>query len=141
MIFISLILDGIFSRWFYPLFTPLAIIFMHKNNNRYLYTLIAGFIYDIVYTDTLFLNTFIFMLLLYFIEWIFKKITFNLFNVVLVSILVIVLYRFSVFLILSVIGYINFNLINFLYGILYSLINVIFVIIYYFIDKKFKSLL
>lgn len=140
MIFISLILDGIFSRWFYPLFTPLTII-MYKNNNKYLYTLIAGFIYDIVYTDTLFLNAFIFILLLYFIEWIFKKITFNLFNVVLVSILVIVLYRFSVFLILSVIGYINFNLINLLYGILYSLINVIFVIIYYFIDKKFKSLL
>ena len=140
MIFISLILDGIFSKWINSLFTPLALIFLYKNNDRYLYALLAGFIYDIAYTDTLFLNAIIFVLLLYLIELIFKKITFNFFNVVLISILIIILYRVSIFLILVVINYIDFNLFNLLYGILYSLINIIFVIIYYFISKKFKTL-
>ena len=140
MIFISLILDGIFSKWINSLFTPLALIFLYKNNDRYLYALLAGFFYDIAYTDTLFLNAIIFVLLLYLIELIFKKITFNFFNVVLISILIIVLYRVSIFLILVVINYIDFNLFNLLYGILYSLINIIFVIIYYFISKKFKTL-
>lgn len=140
MIFISLILDGIFSKWINPLFTPLALIFLYKNNDRYLYALLAGFIYDIAYTDTLFLNAIIFVLLLYLVELIFKKITFNFLNVVLISILIIILYRVSIFLILVVISYIDFNLFNLLYGILYSLINIIFVIIYYFISKKFKTL-
>ncbi len=134
MIFISLILDGIFSKWINPLFTPLTLIFHYKN--KYLYTLLAGFIYDIVYTDTLFLNTTIFILLLYLIEFIFKRITFNFLNVILISILVIILYRISIFLILITINYIKFDLFNLLYSILYSLINVIYVIILYLTNKK-----
>lgn len=138
MIFISLILDGVFSRFFYPLFTLISLIFIYKKENRYLITLISGFIYDLVYTDTLFLNTLIFMLILLLIEFIFKCIRFNLVNVILVSILVIIIYRTSIYFILCIINYIEFNIIDLFYGIIYSLINVIFTIIIYLTNKKFN---
>ena len=136
MIFISLILDCIFSRFFYPLFTLISLIFIYKKENRYLITLISGFIYDLVYTDTLFLNALIFMFILLLIEFIFKYIRYNLINTVLVSILIIIIYRTSIYFILCIINYIDFNIMNLFYGILYSLINVVFAIIVYLTNKK-----
>ena len=136
MIFISLILDGVFSRFFNSLFTLISLIFIYKKENRYLITLISGFIYDLVYTDTLFLNTLIFMLILLLIEFIFKYIRFNLVNTILVSILIIIIYRTSIYFILFIINYIESDIVNLLYGILYSLINVIFTTIIYLTNKK-----
>ena len=92
MIFISFILDGICSNYFVTIFTILTLIFIYDNDNKYIYTLIAGILYDVIYTDTLFLNTFVFFFLTFLIEKIFKYIRYNLINVILVSILLIVLY-------------------------------------------------
>lgn len=133
MIFISFILDGICSNYFVPLFTLLTLIFIYNNDNKYLYTLIVGILYDVIYTDTLFLNTFVFFFLLFLIEKIFSYIRYNIVNVTLVSILIIVLYRIIIYVVLSTIGYVYFDLLTLLYSILISLFNVIFVIIFYLV--------
>lgn len=142
---ISFLLDGVISNYlnFNSLFTLLIIIFIYKNKNSYLYVLVFGFLFDIVYTDTLFLNTIIFYFCLLITNKIFKYLKYNFINVVFVSILLIIIYRTLIYLELCVIEYIEFDYIVLLNSYLYSLLNVIFVIIIYLIkswnkkDKKY----
>ena len=73
---ISFILDNLISNFinhnslFYPLFTMLSLIIIYpkfnkKDNKYYICSFILGLIYDITVSDTLFLNAFIFLLLLH----------------------------------------------------------------------------
>ena len=133
MIFISFILDGICSNYFATIFTILTLIFIYDKDNKYIYTLIVGILYDVIYTDTLFLNTFVFFFLTFLIEKIFKYIRYNLINVILVSILLIVLYRVIIYVLLCTIGYIYFDILKLLYSILITLPNIIFSIILYLV--------
>lgn len=138
---LAFILDGVISRYLFsaPLLTLLTLIFIYKNNKRYTYTLIIGILYDVIYTDTLFLNTFLFFISLLLVERIFKYLKFNLINVTVTSVLLIVLYRFITYFILLLLGYLEFNYLNLLIGILISLINVIYVFIIYFCFYIFNN--
>ena len=96
MTIISLILDNFVSNFinhnslFYPLFTLLSLIiiypkFTKKINKYYLTSFLLGLIYDVAVTDTLFLNAFIFLLLSYIINYIFRKIPYNYLSVLIIS--------------------------------------------------------
>lgn len=140
MIFIFFVLDGICSNYFISLFTLLTLIFVYNNDNKYLYTLIVGILYDVIYTDTLFLNTFVFFFFTFLIEKIFKYIRYNLINVILVSITLIFLYRIIIYVLLCTIDYVYFDVLDLLYSIIISLPNIFFVIIFYLIKKISKTI-
>ena len=133
---IEFLLDGIISKYIeiYPVLTLLSLIFL-KTNYKYLLVIIVGLLYDITYTDTLFLNTSIFFLLLYFIKYYLQKFKYNLFNLIILSILLILIYRTSTYLILIIFSYKKFDIYNYLFSMLYSFISIIYVFIRY-IHKK-----
>ena len=100
---ISLFFDNLISLFinnnsiFFPLFTLLSIIFLNSLNlKEYHYFLLSsliGFIYDIIFSNNIFVNTGIFLFLSLIMYLIFQKINYNFLNVFITSILIIVLYR------------------------------------------------
>ena len=155
MTIISFILDNFISNFinhnslFYPLFTLLSLIiiypkFTKKINKYYLTSFLLGLIYDIAVTDTLFLNAFIFLLLSYIINYIFKKIPYNYISVLIISFVSIIYYRVITYIVLLLLNYLNFNLLTLLKSIYNSLIlNIIYKTILYnkkLIFKKIKHI-
>ena len=155
MIIISFILDNFISNFinhsslFYSLFTLLSLILIYpkhtkKLNKYYLTSFLLGLIYDIAVTDTLFLNAFIFLLLSYIINYIFRKIPYNYLSVLIISIISIIYYRVITYIVLLLLNYLNFNLLTLLKSIYNSLIlNIIYITILYnkkLIFKKIKQI-
>ena len=151
MTIISFILDNFISNFinhnslFYPLFTLLSLIiiypkFTKKINKYYLTSFLLGLVYDVAVTDTLFLNAFIFLLLSYIINYIFRKIPHNYLSVLIVSIVSIIYYRVITYIVLLLLNYLNFNIFVLLKSIYNSLVlNIIYTSILYnrkFIFKK-----
>lgn len=150
---LSFLLDGIFSKYispnslFLPLFTIVSIIIIYPyfNNNKFRYfkyIAILGLLYDIGYTNLLFYNFFIFMLLGYiniFIKYLLSE---CLYTNIIITIIIISIYRFCYFILLLL----QHNPCSFtsLFKIIYSsfLINIIYCIIIYllseYISNKYK---
>lgn len=88
------IIDGIISNY---LFIPLILIYFYYGKNKY--SFLIGLLYDIVYTNTLFLNAFLFFLISYLINKIKNKniiyfiIIINLYHVILYIILLLLKYN------------------------------------------------
>lgn len=138
---ISFLLDGIISNHynFYSLFTLMYLIFINRKKNKYTITLIIGFLYDIAYTDTLFLNAFMFVLILYIIEKFYNYFKNNFINTVLLSFIIIFIYRVITYLLLCMIDYLNFESFDLITSIYKSLIiNLIFVMIIYLFNIFIK---
>lgn len=145
MIILSFILEGLISnlisiqtKLFNPLFTLISLILFNHKYNLKKYLIISfciGLLYDIIYTNTLFLNAFIFLLLSYLTYIIFKIINNNLINRVIVSVASIFIYRIIVYLILITRYSISYKilinsitsslLINIIYILIIILINII----------------
>lgn len=144
IIFLSLILDGIISNIssiLIPLFTLLSLIIIkpyYKINKNYLIlSFILGILYDIAYTDLLYINAILFLLIGYFIIFITKRLKDNIFNVTIISILTIIYYRTLSYLTYIISTKDIFN-INILFKSIYSsiIINIIYIIICYIITSK-----
>lgn len=145
IVFISFILDNIISKLIpynslmYPLFSILSLELIYPyfnyNDNRYhVLSFFLGLIYDLAYTDTIFLNASIFLLLSYILKIIFKKFNYNYLSVLIVSIITIIYYRLSVYLILVLVKYLSFDILSLIRGIYNSLIiNIIYISILYII--------
>lgn len=122
-----------------PLFSLLSLVLIYpyfNNKNVYFLTssLILGFFYDIIYTNTLFMNTFAFGIIAILIIKVFTYLTRNVINTYLVSLIVLVFYRVVIFLFLALIQAIEFDLLNLLYSITNSLlINTLYISIFYFL--------
>ena len=109
IIIISFLLDGLLSiyRHYFifdllPLFTITSLIIIYpllynKINNYYKIIIILGLLYDIVYTNTLLLNVSLFLLLSYIIKNYYFYLKNNLFNGIILNIIIIMLYRFASF--------------------------------------------
>ncbi len=154
-IIISFFLDNICSNFitlnslFYPLFSILSLVLVYPyfNKNTSDYLIIAftlGLSYDLVYTDTIFVNAFIFLILAYILRKVFSKITYNYLSVLLVSIITIIYYRAVTYVVLIIIDYLDFNILSFLKSVYSSIfINIIYLSIFYVILNKrliFKKL-
>lgn len=147
----SFLLDGIMFSLLQPavsLFCLMSLIIIypyHKTSKEiYIYALILGILYDIAYTNSLFLNTLLFVGSVYLINKIFKTFTSNLLNTFIVSTLFIILYRLTVFGIYLVLNIAGWNFQNIIKSFANSLIiNYIFIIISYgilsFISHKFMK--
>ena len=112
---------------------------LYNNNNKkyYVSCFIYGLVYDIVFTNTIFLNAFIFLFIAFIISKIYKLFNLNTFNTIIVTISTIILYRFINYLIIVMIDNLDFDYTLLLKSIYSSLIvNVIYVLVLKFIVNK-----
>jgi len=153
-VIISFFLDSILTSFIpidsilLPLFSLISLIiihpYFHKEENSYLiFSFLLGLLYDIVYTDTIFLNAFIFLLLAFIIKLINDYISNNMFNVSIMSLLLVIIYRTITYFVLVIINYLTYDFHDLLVCIYSSLIlNVFYAILLYlitdFVSKKYK---
>ena len=146
---ISFYLDGMLSLFmskdsiFLPLFTILSLIEVYpllKNKNKLMMIgIIFGFLYDVVYTQTLFMNTITYFLISLIIIEVFKVLRYNSFNSLMLSITVIVIYRIISYAFFFVLFDVNLNL-RLLFKSIYSslLLNILYVIVFNIVYYKLK---
>ncbi len=154
ILLISFFLDGIVSFvfnnniLFNSLFSLMSLIIVFKYYKRredlkYLINVsIVGLLMDIIYTDTLFLNAGIYLIVGIVVIKYYKFFTYNLLNSVILSFIVIILYRLLNFLVLSNIGEISvdfYKLIESIYSSL--LLNLIYIFCFFLKQKKYKKYL
>ncbi len=121
--------------------TSLIFIFLiFKQEKSFIITIIMGFIYDLLFTNKLLINIFLFILVREFIKYFFNNFRINLKSLVICNIIIIIIYEVLFYFLLVISGYvININML--LYKIYNSfLINVIYTIISYLILSKFYPL-
>ena len=141
LIIISIILDGVFSNFsniFFPLFSLslLPIIYKHKKN-LIIYSLIIGLIYGLIFTNMFLLEIISYYICSLFIICFFKKFNYNIYNLLLNTLLNIILYRTINFIVLSLSNIIPFS-ISLLFKSIYSslILNIIYIILIYLITNK-----
>ena len=144
ILIVSFLLDGIlfslfsFTNPVSPLFSLLSllIIYPYCDTNKksyYMYPIVMGILYDITYSNSLFLNTLLFTGFSYILIRIFKLFTINFVNVLVIGTISIIIYRVVAFAFMYMIGIIDFNVETLIESISYSFIsNYIYLIILYF---------
>ena len=147
LIFISIILENLSNiylssfNYFVPLFTLLSLIFIYpcfkkEKYKYYIFSSIAGFIYDLFFTNFYVLNSIIFLLCSYFIYHIFKRFDYNVISVILTTIFVIFFYNAFCFCILNFFLYTNYSLLEFSVILRYFFVlNLIYSISMYLFTK------
>lgn len=133
MISIFLILDVIFNNFYSTLFTLSYFIchsyFIKYTFKNHIYLIIfIGIIYDLIFTDILFLNSFLFLLIYFFIKRYQKK------NIYALGLISLIIYFITLYLLINLYYRQIFNL---TYFIKYIFINYLIFLITIFIYKKF----
>lgn len=154
IIFISFFLDGILSFFinnnviFNSLFTltSLMVICRYYNKKDALKYLIlcgvVGILFDIVYTDTLFLNAGLYLIIGVVIIKYFKLFRYNLLNSLLLLFIIICFYRTLTFIVLANVEFIKLDFYQLFKSIYSSLVlNIIYISCYFFKRKKYKRYL
>lgn len=151
ILIISFILEGITTNLissnslFFPLFTIISLatvypLFGKESKQFYLYSFLLGLIYDIVYTNTPFTNTFAFIITAYMIKLLYEYITVSKFNIILINIIVVLFHQTVLYLMLCLFGYSSFNEITMLVNLYSSIIiNVIYGFILFLIVDYIKK--
>ena len=149
MIYIILIFSFLFESSFTnvvnsysfltPLFliTSLTILYPYFKNNKFNFVIVAiicGLFYDISFTGTPFINTISFGICSGLIILGYNYMNYNIVNSNFINIIMICVYRIISYLLLCIIGFINFNRIYLFEGIYNSLlVNVVYGIIIFII--------
>lgn len=152
---LSFLLDGVLSNflsylpnqlsYFVPMFTLVCIILSYpsykKNHKNYfLLVSITGFLYDLFYTNLLFTNIYLFLLIAYITTYIYHKITINIITSSLIIMVLITFYNSVYALLLTIFNVVPITFYDILYQILHSLIlNIIYGQIIYFTYKIFPG--
>ena len=150
---ISFLLDGYISSCismdslFYPLFSIICLIvifpyFKHRDKKFFYYAGGLGFLYDLVYTDTLYLNFLLFLLLALSIRQLYFWFSSNILSTIFLSFLSIIFYRFTTYFLLVLIGYLPLKW-HILWEGIYSsiLLNILYSVLLYLIcDYLARSL-
>lgn len=147
---ISFLLDGIISKYTYNtiflnLFTisSLVLIYPYFKNNyfRYFrYIAILGLLYDIVYTNTLFFNMFIFMIIGLIITLFFYFLSNNWYINTTIGVISIIVYRFITYLFFSIFSEFDFNILILFKSIYCSIIlNVIYFLFVYILTEIYSN--
>lgn len=158
IIIISLILDGILSNflpvinlsYFTPLLTLTSIFIVYpfyiKDEYKYYITsFVVGIIYDLLYTNLLFFNGIIFVLIAFVVRIIYKNLNISFLKNILYIILIIIVYESSTALIFMIFKLVPITLSKVVYKITHSLLlNIIYGELIYLIlkiiPKKYKKL-
>lgn len=150
--FISFILEYIANGFFHgSIFSGLIVLstlilvepYFKKNKDKfYIYCFVVGFLYDLVYTGTYFMNAGLFLVIGWFCNY-FNSITSNNFIASIIKLIILIaLYRSFTFLFLGINGIIKLDL-YLLFKSIYSsmIVNIIYgIVLYlfmYLISKKF----
>ena len=146
MIFISFILDGIISNYFdylvpLSIITSISVLSYYMEDNILLKEiLIAGILYDVVYTNTIILNALVFYVLYIVTIFYNKKKDKNLINLIILNNILIFFYLAITYLILSFYQVININIKDLLIYLLNCFIfNTIYIIFLYYLFHKKKK--
>lgn len=144
----SFLFEGIFTNLIsnnsllIPMFLVTSLVILYPyfncNNNKFLLSAgIIGFFYDIIYTDTLFLNTFAFLLTALSIIIIYNYINMNSFNINALNVVIIVIFDIISYILLCIVGYHGFDVDVLIRGIYSSIIaNLVYGIILYIVTDK-----
>lgn len=143
IMFFSFVFEFLFNSLFYnSLFLPLCVLIslillepFYRNKDKYLiFSFIVGFLYDIVFTGDIFLNSSLFLLIGGVIVIINRATPNNLFITFFEIIIFIFLYRFFCFLFFGLMGVVSINFSGLFNCICSSFIfNIIYGIVLYFI--------
>lgn len=160
IILISLLLDGLLTNYlpylvndlslFTPLFTLISISLLYpyyrkKEKEFFIMLFITGIIYDLFYTNLLFVNGILFLLIGYLSKFIYRRYELGYFKLIIYIVLIVVIYESSLVLIIMIFNLVPVTLIKLLYKISHSLIlNIIYGELLYFIlnnlPKKYKKI-
>lgn len=160
IVIISFILDGILSNFlpyvtndlslFTPAFTLVSLFLVssfyhHKEKNYYILYFIAGLCYDLFYTNLLFFNGFMFLVMGIITVRIHKYFEVDFFKLIIYIPLIIAIYESLSALIFSIFNLVPITLYKLLYKISHTLIlNIIYALlvftIIHFIPKKYKKM-
>ena len=160
ILLISLILDGILTNFlpylvgdlsiFTPLFTLTVIfliypLFRKKEIHYFILVFITGIIYDLLYTNLLFFNACLFLIMALISSFIYKKLEVDYLKLIIYLILVIILYETFTGIVLAIFNIVPVTISKIIYKITHSLIiNIIYgELIYLIIDKlpnKYKKI-
>lgn len=147
----SFFIDGLLSYYiplnslFLPLFTivSLIIIYPYFNNNNYRYfkfLFLIGILYDITYANTIFFNSFIFLILGFIIGLLNYLMANNVYTNILITIISIMTYRFLTFLSVFLFKNSHYTFINLFESIYRSLIlNIIYCVVIYSITEYYSN--
>ena len=160
IVIISFIFDGVLTNYLpylvndLSLFTPLLTVvsifiiypFYKKQENKYLIILfILGIIYDLFYTNLLFINAILFVILGIITKLIYKNLEISYIKLIIYIIILITIYESLQVLIILIFNLVPITLYKLLYKITHSiLLNVIYAEILYLIinliPKKYKKI-
>ncbi len=153
VLIVSFLLDSIVSNFISinsllnPLFTIMALIIVfpyfisHKSKKNYLITcFVTGICYDLIYTDTLVLHGFLFLLIGYIIGKLNLVLSNNYVNVAIMGLIVIIVYRLVMYAFLLVTANISFDIFTVIKSIYSSLIlNMLYVSLVFLITNKISD--
>ena len=159
ILIISFILDGVLTNFlpfgvenislFTPLLTIVALVviynfFYHKEKNYYILSFVIGILYDLFYTNLLFLDGLLFLLIAFVITKIYKVVGFNYMWIALDILISIIIYECSFALVIVIFNLVPMSIYRLLYKIGHSIIlNIIYGELLYFIikllPKKYKK--
>ena len=160
IIIISLLLDGLLTNYlpflvnnlslFTPLFTLISISIIYpfyrkKEKEYYSMVFIIGIIYDLCYTNLLFLNAIMFLIIAIVSKYIYKNFEITFFRLIVYTIIIITIYEFITAGIIGILGLVPITIERIIYKITHSIVlNVIYVEILYLIlkliPKKYKKI-
>lgn len=160
LMILSLLLDGVLTNYLpymtndLSLFTPLLTVvtifiicpFYYKQTKKYLiHVFCLGFIYDLCYTNLLFWNGLLFVVLALLSKFIYKNLDVNWFKQIFLVVFIIAIYESMNALIIFCFQLVPITFSLLFYKILHSLIlNILYVEIIYFllklVPKKYKKI-
>ena len=145
---ISFLLDAFLANYIYvsvgnnnifiPMFTLLSLIiilpyFNNKSNNYLAVCAIFGLLYDIVFTNTFLFNAALFTLTGFIIMLLDNGLADNYFNSIIKMLIVIIIFDSLTYVILLMLDYIDYNILDLLLKIAKSLLlNFIYITVFYF---------
>ncbi len=148
VIIVSFILDSVMSNFislnsfFTPLFTLMSLIIVYPyfkgNQARFFGTcFLTGVFYDLIYSDTIVIHGFLFLMIGFIITRINLVLANNYLNVMIMAIICIIFYRFVAYGLLLITANVSFHWVAVLKSIYHSLIaNVIYVALAYIVTDK-----
>lgn len=160
ILLISIILDGILTNYlpylvndlslFTPLLTVVSIFILYPLNRKketkfFILMFIVGIIYDLLYTNLLFLNGLLFFLIAFISKIIYKNFETSYFKLIIYTIFIIVIYESLYAGILFIYRVVPITIYKLFYKISHTLIlNIIYTELLYFIikhlPKKYKRI-
>ena len=147
-VILALLLDGIFSyiypsyfnniNYFYPMFTVSIIPFLSTKNNKttYLYIIVLGLVYNLLYSNIFLFHPIIFLLLSKIDNILIKYIKESIYLYIILVLINIVIYDSIYFLLIILTSYQEITIFDLIYKIKYSLLNILSVFVFWFIIKK-----